>query len=208
MNNLPVLPKIQSYFSNRFNEHGSIAQGSDWNSSGAQEGRFDQLLKVVDFAQPFSIMDFGCGYAALYDYLSKRTKNFQYYGIDVVEDVLTAAKRNHFGALNLYLFSSIDPIPHIDYSVVSGTFNVRFDIDFNDWTQYVIDSITKINEKTQKGFSFNLLTKYSDKEFMKAQLYYADPCFFFDYCKRNFSRNVTLLHDYDFYDFTILVRKG
>jgi len=38
-------------------------------------------------------------------------------------------------------------------------------------------------------------------------LYYADPGFFFDYCKTHFAKNVALLHDYGLYDFTILVRK-
>ncbi len=31
--------------------------------------------------------------------------------------------------------------------------------------------------------------------------------FFFDYCKRNFSKNVALLRNYGLYDFTVLVRK-
>ena len=64
-----------------------------------------------------------------------------------------------------------------------------------------------MNSKSKHAFSFNLLTKYSDKEFMQDYLYYADPLFYFDYCKRNYSKNVALLHDYYQYDFTILVRK-
>ena len=35
----------------------------------------------------------------------------------------------------------------------------------------------------------------------------ADPAFFFDWCKRNFSRHVSLLHDYGLYEFTLLTRK-
>jgi hypothetical protein len=42
---------------------------------------------------------------------------------------------------------------------------------------------------------------------MRDDLYYADPLFFFDYCKTRFSRFVTLIHDYPLYEFTILVRK-
>jgi len=42
---------------------------------------------------------------------------------------------------------------------------------------------------------------------MKEELFYADPLYFFDLCKKNFSRNIALLHDYYEYDFTILVRK-
>lgn len=64
-----------------------------------------------------------------------------------------------------------------------------------------------MNEKSTLGFAFNALTKYSDPEFMKEELYYTDPLFMFDYCKTNFSKNVALLHDYRQYDFTILVRK-
>ena len=51
-----------------------------------------------------------------------------------------------------------------------------------------------------------MLTTYSDAEKMRPDLYYGDPTFFFDHCKRNYSRNVALLHDYELYDFTILVR--
>ena len=58
-----------------------------------------------------------------------------------------------------------------------------------------------------RGFSFNCLTKYSDDTKMKDYLFYADPCQLFDYCKRNFSKQVALLHDYGLYEFTIIVRK-
>jgi hypothetical protein len=40
-----------------------------------------------------------------------------------------------------------------------------------------------------------------------ADLYYGDPCFLFDYCKRHFSKNIVLLHDYNLYDFTLIERK-
>jgi len=63
-----------------------------------------------------------------------------------------------------------------------------------------------MNQKSKRGFSFNMLTKYSDKEYMRDDLYYADPLFILDFCKRNFSKNVSLLHDYGLYEFTILVR--
>ena len=42
---------------------------------------------------------------------------------------------------------------------------------------------------------------------MRADLFYGDPTFFFDHCKRKYSRNVALLHDYDLYEFTIIVRR-
>ena len=41
---------------------------------------------------------------------------------------------------------------------------------------------------------------------MRPDLFYADPCWLFDQCKRRHSRDVALLHDYGLYEFTILVR--
>jgi hypothetical protein len=51
------------------------------------------------------------------------------------------------------------------------------------------------------------LTSYSDEDKMRAHLYYTDPTWAFDLCKRRYSRHVALLHDYGLYEFTILVRK-
>ena len=76
------------------------------------------------------------------------------------------------------------------------------------WIKIIIECLHRMDERSKKGFSFNMLTKYSDADKMRPDLYYGDPLFFFDYCKQNFSRNVSLLHDYNLYDFTILVRKG
>jgi len=64
-----------------------------------------------------------------------------------------------------------------------------------------------MDDHATQGMAFNMLTKYSDADRMRPDLYYADPLFFFDYCKRNFAKNVALLHDYHLYDFTIIVRK-
>jgi hypothetical protein len=94
-----------------------------------------------------------------------------------------------------------------DYTIASGIFNLKYTIEESEWKNYIIETLHQMNEKSKRGFAFNMLTIYSDKEFMKEELFYADPLYFFDLCKKNFSRNIALLHDYHEYDFTILVRK-
>lgn len=94
-----------------------------------------------------------------------------------------------------------------DYIVASGIFNVRQDTSNEEWLEYILDTIHMFYTNSNKGFAFNCLTKYSDTEHMKDYLFYADPLYLFDYCKKEYSRNVALLHDYDIYDFTILVRR-
>jgi hypothetical protein len=91
--------------------------------------------------------------------------------------------------------------------VASGIFNVKLDTDTAAWETYVRHTLSAVDALSTRGFSFNMLTSYSDADRMRGDLYYGDPCIFFDLCKRTFSKQVALLHDYGLYEFTILVRK-
>jgi hypothetical protein len=72
----------------------------------------------------------------------------------------------------------------------------------------VEETLDALDRTSRSGFAFNCLTSYSDADKMRDYLYYADPCALFDLCKKRYSRNVAILHDYDLYEFTILVRKA
>ena len=117
-----------------------------------------------------------------------------------------ALKKHEQDAASQWLTTLTDA-DKFDFVIASGIFNVRLENTQEDWLIYVLETLQKLNSHSTKGFSFNVLTKYSDKEFMKDYLYYADPLFLFDYCKSNFSKNVALLHDYNLYEFTLIVRK-
>jgi SAM-dependent methyltransferase len=201
------LNKVKNYFTEKLNQHGAVHHGVDWNSIESQETRFFQLLKVIDPSQRYSLLDFGSGYGGMYDYLIHLGHSVQYTGYDIVESMISKGRELHPNNPDCQFTDNLAEVSVLDYAVVSGTFNMKLDMDFDSWTQVVLDALNQMNAHTIKGFSFNMLTKYSDVDRMRPDLYYADPCFFFDYCKRNFSRNVALLHDYNLYDFTILVRK-
>ena len=94
-----------------------------------------------------------------------------------------------------------------DYSVASGLFNVKQDASLECWQRYVVSLLCRLDELSVRGFAFNVLTSYSDKEKMRPDLYYADPRQLFDFCQRQFSRWVTVLHDYGWFEFTMIVRK-
>ena len=197
--------KIEDYFTEKLELHGANHSGVDWKSKYVQELAFSQILKICDKNTSFTINDLGCGYGHLYKYMTENNYNFDYYGYDVSEKMIQKANEL-FNADNSNFIpgGSLKPA---DYTVESGIFNIKFDVPFDDWQQYVLNTIINMDKNSNKGFAFNLLTKYSDKELMKNNLYYADPCFYFDYCKTHFSKNVALLHDYGLYEFTILVRK-
>jgi hypothetical protein len=173
---------VNDYYTDKLNRFGPSFQGVDWNSRESQELRFEQLLKICDISSPFVLNDLGCGYG-------------------------TQKAELLFGDQKNCRFFNGDALQTADYTVASGLFNVKLDISEKNWQSYVFNVLESMNQSSNKGFSFNMLTQYSDKEHMKDTLYYPDPCFYFDYCKKNFSPHIALLHDYPLYEFSILVKK-
>jgi SAM-dependent methyltransferase len=202
-----LLKSVEQYYSERIAVHGPVARGVDWNSEASQVLRFEQLLKVCDVSPGFSLNDYGCGYGALVDYLHSKKLIFQYHGFDISTSMIAHAHRLHGGLDGCKFFSDESLLPLADYTLASGIFNVKIQASDEEWRSYVLHTVNKIAASSRKGFAFNMLTVYSDPKRRRPDLHYADPLFWFDHCKRNFSRFVTLLHDYPLYEFTILVRK-
>jgi SAM-dependent methyltransferase len=200
--------RINQYFSEKLNTFGATPRGVDYNGPEAQAIRFEQLVKIVEPAQKFSIIDYGCGYGALIDFLYNKGWEFEYYGIDLVEKMIIAARENHRGP-NIHFSTTEDEVSVVEYLVAGAIFNMKLEAPYEEWQEFIMGTLRKMNSLCSKGFSFNMLTKYSDADRMaeRPDLFYGDPLLFFDFCKRSFSRNVALLHDYNLYDFTILVRK-
>jgi SAM-dependent methyltransferase len=201
------LTGIRDYFAGRFREHGATPKGMDWNSLDAQNVRFDQLSRVTDATEHYSLLDYGCGYGALYDFLKAKGHDFSYTGFEIVEEMAEKGRHLHASEDDCTFTTRESELKPADYVVESGIFNIKLAADPQVWSEHVTATLKRMNALSRKGMAFNLLTSYSDPEFIRPDLYYADPCFYFDYCKIHFSRNVALLHDYQLYDFTILVRK-
>lgn len=204
---------IRDYFDQKIRSHGSSPAGVDWNSVPSQEVRFAQLVKILESGpagrgEGFSLIDWGCGYGALIDYLERKGHRFTYVGYDLLESMVTAARQTYQGRSYCTFTAQESELAEADYTVSSGIFNKKFAPSDEAWLAYILHTLERFNALSRKGFAFNMLTSYSDREYMRPDLYYANPLYIFDYCKTHFSRNVALLHDYEIYDFTILVRKA
>jgi len=201
--------KLSEYFTEKLDAFGATPKGVDYNGSESQERRFEQLAKVINASQPFSVIDFGSGYGALFDFLNRKGWQFEYYGIDLIEKMVVAGRELYKDFPNAHFTTLENEVPKVDYLLAGAIFNIKLDETYESWQEFVTRTLSRMNALCSKGFAFNLLTKYSDADRMaqRPDLFYGDPLFYFDFCKRNFSRNIALLHDYGLYDFTILVRK-
>jgi len=203
-----ILEQVASYYGDCVRQHGATPRGVDWNSQESQELRFHELLRILPAsATDYSILDYGCGYGALIDMLVGRGQSFRYLGFDVSHEMIARARRQHRRA-DCTFGTDLGALGVVDYAVASGVLNVKLDVPLDAWRDHVAGVLGDLDRASRKAFAFNALTKYSDADRMVEQLFYADPCEYFDYCKRKFSPHVALLHDYGLFEFTILVRKG
>lgn len=199
------LERVRHYYAQRLAQHGATPAGVDWNSGGSQALRFSQLLKLTEGRRHFSLNDLGCGYGALLAHIQAGGQECDYLGIDIEPSMVCAARDMHGSKGRFEHGTRFDR--RADYTVASGIFNVRLATDTLTWKSYILDTLGQMNEMSECGFAFNCLTSYSEPERMRNDLHYANPLTLFDHCKRHYSRNVALLHDYGLYEFTILVRK-
>ena len=204
-----LLDDVANYYKEKLEMYGDTPRGVDWNSSESQSIRFCQLNKLINpETSNFSLNDLGCGYGAFFEYLLAKYPLFSYSGIDISPQMISAAQKRNGENQKARFISASEPDTISDYGVASGIFNVRLDREDTEWYQYLQTTLDIMHSSSRLGFSFNCLTSYSDEEKKRDHLFYADPCRVFDLCKRRYSRQVALYHDYGLYEFTIVVRKS
>ncbi len=181
-----------------------------WRDEYAKHTRFAQFVRAIvhRLDTPFQVADVGCGLGDLLPFL--RAQGFtalRYKGYDILPDMVATAAACHQDPDGT--FRHIDDIWEIepaDYCFASGIFNAKLDHGDEAWWDHVQACVREMAAKSSCAVAFNMLSTYSDKEKQDASLYYADPGRVFDWCKREVSRDVALLHDYGQWDFTILLR--
>lgn len=203
-----ILGQVEGYYSGKLREHGATPRGVDWSSAESQALRFEKLLEVCRGEPEPDLNDYGCGYGALVDHLRAGGRRFRYHGFDISASMLEAARTRHAHVAACEFVGDESALTPAEYTLASGIFNVRLGVPEPEWHAYVLEALDRIDALSLKGFSFNALSLYSDAERRRPDLYYADPLALFDRCKRRFSRQVALLHDYPLWEFTILVRKA
>jgi hypothetical protein len=201
------IERTLAHYRECFAMHGATPQGVDWNGPVSQRALFEQLMLLLPAGGGFTLNDFGCGYGALADVLPGRFDGVSYRGYDINAAMVESASQRCAGRDDVTFHLADGPMHEADYGVASGVFTLRLERSDADCLADMIESLDAIDRTSRLGFAFNCLTSYSDADRMKDYLYYPDPCVVFDVCKRRYARNVALLHDYDLYSFTMIVRK-
>jgi SAM-dependent methyltransferase len=199
---------VAGYYMRALRRHGPTPAGVDWPSAVGQDLRFAMLLRLCDFAAPFTLNDVGCGYGALLDYTQRRhpTARMDYLGIDVCPAMVACAARQWQGHPGVR-FAETDEAPRVaDYAIASGIFNVIPSGAAGCWSDLVAATLSDLHRDTRRGFAVNFMGADPSRS-REPGLYRTLPAPWIAYCEQAFGAAVTLTEGYALNEFTLLVRR-
>jgi len=202
-----VQAAVERHYSGTVARHGATALGVDWSCVPTQELRFVQLLKLCDFAQPFSINDVGCGYGALLGFLGRRHrgKSIDYLGVDLSAEMIGHARRMWARRRKASFEIAAQSTRIANYSVASGIFNVKLSIPEARWVRFIQRSLDDIRATSSRGFAVNFLAPLPQGTPGKAELYRTDAKTWAAHCRKRYRAKVEILATYGMREFTLLV---
>ncbi len=193
--------RIAALYGESFQEHGASLASLGY-PKGAQDARFAAAFRR-GLLEDSSILDVGCGFGHMLDYLRRRKINARYTGVDIAPPMIDTARQWHpegdFRLLNI-LESPIDE--HWDWVFLVGAFNAT--PGHEGWWEYVQQMMRRMYDLCNRGVAADFLSSYVD--FQKPGAFHARPEQVFSFAK-TLTRRVSLCHDYMAYEFMVYLYK-
>ena len=198
--------EIAGYYSHSFQQYGRQPRGVDWKDDAAQQRRFEALTQHIPVNMPGTVLDFGCGYGALFSFLTKKGYEIEYHGFDIAKDVLAATKSYYSDAKNAQFHTSLPENLRVQYAVLNGVFHVKLHQETNAWEQHVLATLQRLLPYVTTSLSINFLSLKSDPEKRKGTLFYAHPVKFTKTVRSRLGCQVTMVEHPDLYEFVMNLR--
>ena len=198
------LNKMQEYYKGLYNKHGYSPDALGWHK-GNQFLRFYQLTNQWNLNNS-SILDIGSGFGDFNKYLQvNNISEYSYLGIDILDEFIAEAK-NQYPQNNVKFikgdFLTTDIINNIDFSIASGTFNVK--IEGVDCYDYIYENMKKMFDLSNKAIAIDLLSDRVD--YFHEHNYNYDPIKILEMAY-SLSKRVILNNSFFPFEFAIIIFK-
>lgn len=193
-----------------FDKYGATAQGCNWGEKEPefrQTIRYDKLMAVTEYRKEkqASILDVGCGYGGLYEYMMDKGYDIKYTGIDLCESMIQyASEKNSYAEFICGNFLEYDFKSEYSYVVCNGALTCKFCASITEMEKYVREFIDKMFSLCTVGIVFNVMK--SQVDFMKDTLYYKSPLELLGYCM-TMTDSFVVDSSYPLYEYMIYLYK-
>jgi ubiquinone/menaquinone biosynthesis C-methylase UbiE len=163
--------------------------------------RFQVLTEIGDLRGK-KILDLGCGFGDLLDFLKEKGIEVDYTGYDINPKMIEIARKKHPGAQFKVIDITEEEFPIFDYILSTSAFNNKLKYEDN---YKFIEKIFRITyEHAKEGVAIDFLSSYVD--FKRDYAFYYEPENVFAIAKK-ITRRVCLRHDYPLFEFCIYLYK-
>jgi SAM-dependent methyltransferase len=200
--------KIAEHYKKCFEDHGDNHLGVDWPKYEDTLTRYKVMLDLINENNKSSLLDFGCGLGHLYKFIlnEKKENEIVYSGLDINKKFYDHCIKK-YPEVNFFLkdININDEIPNFDYIVCNGTFTEKRDLSYEEMFDFMSNTLKTLWLKTNKGISFNVMSKLVDWE--RDDLFHVSMDEIGLFLKNNLSKNFVIRNDYKLYEYTIYVYK-
>jgi SAM-dependent methyltransferase len=194
------LDEVAEEYGRLFCERGETPEALRWRNTQVVNTLYSVLLEVVkEERNPFSVLDFGCGYGALIPKLEHRLS--YYRGVDISVPTLNAARAKY----PQYDFATEMGDDRFDYCLGCGTFNVKMTTPDAEWREWVLETVRRLGQLCRKGMAVNFLSW--KPEWRRDQLWYPDHPGQITRVLADLGRT-EVVDDYGIHQFTVFLRRG
>lgn len=195
--------KSLNIYRQKFKEFGIDSKSLLWKSKGAAHQRFRQFWAEIDFDNK-KVLDIGCGFGEMGNFLTKRYKSVKYKGIDITPKFIESGHKL-YPRLDLEMKDFFTLMNTEDYDIVlaSGVLNSQVSNNM----EYRKKAIKKMFSLTNNVFAFNMLGSHPQpSNNFGSNIWYSDSLEILKYCM-TLTHRVILRHHYHPKDFTIFMYK-
>lgn len=198
--------KSLNIYKEKFKKFGSNHKSLLWKTKGAAHQRFRQFWAEIDFDDK-KVLDLGCGFGEMGNFLSKRYKNVTYKGIDIMPEFIDSGHKLYPQlSLEIANFHELTKTERYDIVLASGVLNSNYGTKEKNM-DHRRKAIKKMFSLTDNILAFNMLGSHPrTKVNHSSNVWYADSLEILKYCFELTPR-VIFRANYHPKDFTIIMYK-
>jgi len=193
--------RMISRYTERYKKLGYDVKTLGWGSKEQQLARFAEIIcGDIDFTDK-SLVDIGCGFGDLANFLTKRNIKFKnYLGWDLNPDLINEARtmwkdqgQFSFDVMNIAAIEESKPVA--DIGIMLGVLNLNFrdEIDNYDYARRLVSSAFKI---VKECLIVDFLSAKHSPDYPKEDfVFYYEPAVVLDFAL-TLTPNVELKHNY------------
>ncbi|MES2142229.1 MAG: class I SAM-dependent methyltransferase [Pseudomonadota bacterium] len=202
-----ITNQLANHYRKTFYEHGPTPKGVDWKDYETSLIRYNQMFKLfLNTHTKIEVLDLGCGYGAFLEFLKIKKIKFNYFGIDVVAQMIDYAKKKYsekeFKCIDIF---DMPLNKKFDYIVCNGILTQKLDVRLNDMNFFLKKIIRRMFNLSTIGICFNVMSTHVN--FFSPNLYYKSPSEMLFYCLSEITSKVRIDHSYGLYEYSVYLYK-